>query len=256
MNWKQKFPKFYRLLAKIRFAIANEKVIDLPFGAKMRINPFSFSERLINEGSFEIHRVAFFQGILNDKVVFFDIGANVGYYTLLASTLGARVHAFEPEPFNLSRLRYNLTLNPAISGLTTIWPIALGNHSGSTEFGRPLSDNYGHASLLIDNSFERISVPMERFEDIPCDGELRRVFKIDVEGAEEQVLDGMGRSWEDTNQVIFLVEVHRQFGANLSRIIEIFRSKKFALSFLDDVTGDESPYPFDGGDVVLIARRE
>ena len=46
--------------------------------------------------------------------VFVDIGANVGQFSLLAASLGATVHAFEPSPDNMEALKRNLDLNPSL----------------------------------------------------------------------------------------------------------------------------------------------
>jgi len=255
MSWKTRHPQIYRLLAKLRFALAREKTIELPFGARMRVNPYSFSERLIDEGDFEKWRVSLFRSIIGPGGVFFDIGANVGFFSLLAAKCGAVVHAFEPEPMNLARLRANLRLNPDLSGKVKIWPVALGAESGEVDFGRPLSDNYGHSSLLIDEGFDRIRVRMERFGALGLEAGGGRVFKIDVEGAEQKVLEGFGAAWDVAVPTVFLVEVHRQYGADLDAIAGIFLSRGFRVGYLDESSGVETGSAPDSGDVALIARR-
>lgn len=256
MSWKNRFPKIYRALASARMALASQEIIELPFGARMRISPFHYVERLIAEGEFEKRRADFFENLITERTSFFDIGTNVGFYTLLAAAGGATVHSFEPEPMNLSRLRANLSLNPELSARTTVWPVALGNRGGVVEFGRPLSDNYGRATLLPDDSFERIQVRMERFDHLACQSTSERIFKIDVEGAEQLVLEGFGRAWDVAVPTVFLVEVHRQGGADLVAITEEFRSRDFRVSYLDDDTGEENQAPPDRGDVALVARRD
>lgn len=49
MNWKTRNPHLYRILAKLRFFLAREKTIQLSFGAKMKVNPYSYVERCISE---------------------------------------------------------------------------------------------------------------------------------------------------------------------------------------------------------------
>jgi FkbM family methyltransferase len=256
MSWKHNYPKLYRLLAGLRFSLARETLLALPFGAKMRINPFNFSERLIEQGDFEASRVAFFQRYIDAGTVFVDIGANVGFFTLLAGSSGATVHAFEPEPLNLRRLRANLQLNPEIERKTTVWPVALGDGEGEVQFGRPLSDNYGHASLLVDEGFEKIQVKMVSFGSLPIDAGTTRVFKIDVEGAESRVLEGFGPAWDVRVPTLFLVEVHRQYGADVEAIATRFEDKGFSVSYLDEESGNESASAPAQGDVALIARRD
>jgi len=65
----------------------------------------------------------------------------------------------------------------------------------------------------------------------------------------------MGAAWEAVVPMVFLVEVHREGGSDLGRIVETFSSRGFGLSYLDDESGNESPLAPDSGDVALIARR-
>jgi hypothetical protein len=62
-------------------------------------------------GLHESEDMAFVLHLLRPGDVFYDVGANVGSYTLLAATAGARVHAFEPSPPTAARLRRNVALN-------------------------------------------------------------------------------------------------------------------------------------------------
>jgi len=255
MNWKTRHPQLYRILAKVRFSLAREKTIKLPFGAKMKVNPHSYVERCISEGHFENWRIEFFRSSIVRDCDFFDIGANVGLFSLLAAAQGANVHAFEPEPMNLSRLRRNLRLNPHFADKVKVWPIALGNHVGEVDFRRPLSDNYGRSSLNLKKECDHINVKMQRFEDMNLSSSAERFFKIDVEGSEIEVLAGMGSELDAIVPTVFLVEVHREGGVNLNTIIEIFSLRGFRVAFLDDSNGKERDSIPNNGDVALIARK-
>ena len=255
MNWKTRHPQLYRILARLRFSMAREKTIQLPFGAKMKVNPHSYVERCIYEGSFENWRIEFFRSSIVRDCDFFDIGANVGLFSLLAAAQGANVHAFEPEPMNLSRLRGNLRLNLHLANKVKVWPLALGNHVGEVDFRRPLSDNYGRSSLNLKRDCDQIRVNMQRFEDLSFRFSAERFFKIDVEGAEKEVLEGMGSELDATVPTVFLVEVHREGGVNLNSVIEIFSSRGFRVTFLDESNGMETDFAPDDGDVALLARK-
>lgn len=71
--------------------------------------------------------------------VLFDVGANMGQYSLLAAQRGIRVHAFEPESQNFALLVKNVIVNN-ISDLVTAWPLA---------FSHQLSVDILHLSSLI-----------------------------------------------------------------------------------------------------------
>jgi len=120
--------------------------------------------------------------------VVYDVGANVGFYSLLASALvgpAGAVFAFEPLPRNLAILRRHLALNRAanvrvIAGAVADRPgVARFDTSGIPEMAR-LSDAGG------------LEVPTVRLDDLLAAGQIAppAVMKIDVEGAEYAALCG------------------------------------------------------------------
>lgn len=72
-------------------------------------------------------------GTLTADDVLWDIGANIGLYSLFAASRGARVIAFEPMIPNLFALWQNLLLNPELAKLITIAPVALSTDDGFAE---------------------------------------------------------------------------------------------------------------------------
>jgi FkbM family methyltransferase len=133
--------------------------------------------------------------------VFFDVGANVGYYTLLASVLvgpSGRVVAFEPDPRNVSRLREHVRLNGADN--VTIVDVAVADASGSERFA---GDRGGLGGALAESGGERVrTVTLDDAVagGLPAPGYV----KIDVEGAEFRVLSGARRLLERPAPAIFL----------------------------------------------------
>ena len=256
MNVKLKlaFPWVYRLLAYLRLQFGGDSIVSGPLGGRFFCSRYSFSERLIAEGAFEAHRVKRLALDVKDAVALIDIGANIGYYTVLAASRRCRVEAFEPEPLNLIRLKRNLKLNGLDQSMVRVHEFALGDKDGLIDLGRPLSDNYGHASIVNTDDCDKISVPVRRFDGLGLIVAGRYVFKIDVEGAEEIVLSGFSGIWSVLGRgSIFYIEIHRQYGANLDSIHKVFINKGFAVSYLDDDTGKESDVPAPTGDVLLIA---
>lgn len=128
--------------------------------------------------------------------VFYDIGANVGFFSLLASQrVGAgRVIAFEPLPANLELLRRNLALNGADN--VSIVDAAVADTSGRARFTVGGSASQG---ALADEGIEVAVVALDEL-DLPPP----TVMKIDVEGAESRVLAGAVRLLTHHRPVIFL----------------------------------------------------
>jgi len=133
--------------------------------------------------------------LLNPGDTFIDVGANSGFFTLLASRcVGAngRVLAFEPVPSMRSRLQANLSLNGATN--IDIHDIALSNSAGEHLFHEGPPGHKGLSSLrALDNEATTFSVKTMPLDDLLADEFAVNLIKIDVEGAEQLVVDGMRR---------------------------------------------------------------
>lgn len=130
------------------------------------------------------------EALIAPGMVFFDVGANAGFFSLLASTKCDQVYAFEPLPSNLRRVRRNLEIN-SLRNVTVIEK-AVGDREGSATLYVPESDNSGLASLNASVGGKSIEVPL-----ITLDGFVREqgiakvdVMKIDIEGAEVMAFEG------------------------------------------------------------------
>jgi FkbM family methyltransferase len=125
--------------------------------------------------------------------VFLDLGANIGYYTVLAALAcgeGGRVHAFEPEPANFELLERNVRHNRV--GNVECVRAAAGRASGTSELF--LSDtNQGDHRLYASEGREG-GIPVRQVAiDEHFAGRDPRidVVKIDTQGSEVAILEGM-----------------------------------------------------------------
>jgi len=147
-------------------------------------------------GAHESFETAFFRSRLNEESVCCDIGANVGYYSLLFASLAPKgmVHSFEPVPLNFYVLCTNRLLN-SFSNLIAN-PCAVGDVSGSVEFVVSRDSAF---SSLVDTKIKpmamEISVPITTLDSYCEKNGIERidVLKVDVEGAEGRVLTGAER---------------------------------------------------------------
>ncbi len=127
-----------------------------------------------------------------------DIGANLGWYSVLLNRLseaGARIFAFEPDPPTFALLRTNLTANQATR--VSAFNIALGESAGSAQLRRYKDSNNGRHSLIPgDDIAGSVTVPLDtltHFWESQGLGQARLAFmKVDVEGFEYFVLKGAG----------------------------------------------------------------
>ncbi|PKP72144.1 MAG: FkbM family methyltransferase [Alphaproteobacteria bacterium HGW-Alphaproteobacteria-5] len=123
---------------------------------------------------------------LREGDLFLDIGANIGSYSVLASGVcGARTVSFEPDPDTARYLARNIAIND-LGKRATVHEVALGSHNGETAFTVGLDSTNRVAAAGAENVR---TVPLRRLDDIAGTGGPAMI-KIDVEGYEEQVLDG------------------------------------------------------------------
>ena len=145
--------------------------------------------------------------------VIYDIGANIGVLTLLMAVhqrgTSATVHCFEPEPKNYRQLCRNIELN-GLSDRVTPHQLALGTEEGEVNlFVRGTAGEGRHSIVAQAGSTDMISVPLttaSAFAD--KSGAAPDVVKIDVEGAEGQVLAGMARMMEQRHPREIFMEIH------------------------------------------------
>jgi len=128
--------------------------------------------------------------------VFFDIGANIGFFTTIAARLvgpQGKVCAFEPVPGNVAALKHNLALNDFKN--VQIFPCAVSNQTGTGEL--MLADWMGGASLSTaaapPDLKGMMTVDLITIDELVMQKKVvpPALVKIDVEGAEEEVLKGM-----------------------------------------------------------------
>lgn len=131
---------------------------------------------------------------LQPSDVFYDIGANSGYFSLLAATMGVGfVIGFEPDPESCTVFRFNRKLNGWGNEKITLKQVALSDRSGRAAFQRASdSGDGGFGQWPHRETVEEVTVDVAtldrlwRDEGVP----LPTVIKLDVEGWEHPVFAG------------------------------------------------------------------
>ena len=111
---------------------------------------------------------------------FFDVGANIGFFTVLAGRLGARVVAIEPDPVNARRVERNAALNDVNAQVVAA---AAWDAEGSVDLVRGGSGSEWSAK-------PGKGVPSVTLDGVAAENGLPDIVKLDVEGAEGRVLRG------------------------------------------------------------------
>lgn len=171
--------------------------------------------------------------VLGEGGVFVDVGANVGYFTKLASELvGARgkVLAFEPMPAALRLLR----MNTAGLSNVTVYPVALSDRTGTATFYvRKKGDT---SSLSPDGDATPVPVTVATLDE-QLAGERRiDVMKIDVEGSELDVLRGGQMTIRRHRPIVyfeFLPCFVEPRGIRIETFEEFFKPLDYNLRWID-----------------------
>jgi FkbM family methyltransferase len=172
---------------------------------------------------------------LDSRTVAFDIGANVGLYSLLLSRHCGTVFSFEPWPRNIRYLVETMEIN-RIKNVIVV-PCAVAKECELRGFKAGLDCQTGQLSEKGAQPVATISCDsfVERFSVIPS------VIKIDVEGAEWHVLQGADRLLRNHHPALIL-EIDGQ--ANKSLCLEYLRDCGYnsVMSLRDTIGGDTEEF--------------
>lgn len=185
-----------KVLQKLWFSGTEKVPVDIEYsGVKFRLQPWdNVVERKILFGSKrrDWKEITFLADHLNRDSVFFDIGANIGYYACMLAASGVRrVIAVEPHPVTQGRLKFNIEANH-FQDRVTIAPFALGNAAGQVVLTTQGGD-LGSSSVC--NTSNNASIVHYTVEMMSLQGLCEKLnishidaAKIDIEGLEDKVL--------------------------------------------------------------------
>jgi FkbM family methyltransferase len=165
---------------------------------------------LFTTGTYEEGTVNQLKKILQPGNTFLDIGANIGWMSLVgAKAVGenGKVFAIEANPHTLPILQHNLALNQAKN--IEVLGIAVSDQQVDALLYENWNVNRGGASLLSQDSERGVAVIVETLDRLFAPETPLHAVKIDVEGLEPQVIAG-GKEWFTKQQPIFVFEISNQ----------------------------------------------
>ncbi|NNJ82410.1 MAG: FkbM family methyltransferase [Flavobacteriaceae bacterium] len=174
-----------------------------------------------------------------------DIGGHLGYFTCIAGKLAAKgsVYVFEVDPKCLHLINKNLRANNLTN--VVVNNLAVSDKNETIKIQQYESPNPG---LVINNNSgdNFIEVKSIRIDDFISQNKIKPDFiKIDVEGAEWNVLNGMKHFLAQDNNVVLLIEIHTKhlrqyFNADYSDCIDLLLKNGFRLKKVDHRLADGS----------------
>lgn len=196
---------------------------------------------------FELDEVNLVRQLVRPGQIVLDVGANIGYYTLLVSRLvgaAGRVHAFEPDPSNVAILRRNLADNQCHNVM--VHQVAVGNTDATIGLYR-CADNAGmhrvYESVCCGD--DAVDVRSVVLDQVMRDESQIDFIKMDIEGYEYFALEGMARIIGEHSPTI-LVEFSpfalAEAGVTATAFIQFFADRGYAIS---SVGSTRVPLDFD-----------
>jgi FkbM family methyltransferase len=156
-------------------------------------------------GLMEYDDMAFLLHFLQPNDLFIDIGANVGAYTILASSeINAKTIAIEPVPSTFKNLMDNILINQ-MQGKVKALNIGLGSKNGKLKFTKSF-DTVNH--VATENETDTIDVDINTLDTILSTEPSPILLKIDVEGFETEVLNGAEKTLSNISLKAIIIELN------------------------------------------------
>jgi len=220
------------------FAAMNSKTVRFSGRFRMCVNPVDENGRRIYINGYQPKErlTRHFVRLLRPGDCMLDVGANVGYYTMVAAKLvgpTGHVHAFEASPRIYPLLKKNAELNPDAN--IQVHCQAVTEKCGDVEFSTATAEQTGYSSIrdLGDKTTHVATVPTVSLDSLLDEFPKTRLVKIDVEGAELMVLSGMRRLIE-RDRPYFIFESDdgflRELGADASRPFQFLADAGYEMS--------------------------
>jgi len=185
--------------------------------------------------------VEFLRGTVKPGMEVFDIGANIGFYAALLSSLvgeKGRVHAFEPEAANYRHLALNVGKKKNI----VLNNSAIGNRTGRTKLYHSIELNTRHQTYDAGEERRHTEADIIRLDDYCRNGEKVDFIKIDVEGYEYHALLGMEETIKRSIDVVIFSEFWpygiRRSGLDPKKYLSFLENIGFEIHFFDSDAGE------------------
>lgn len=208
----------------------------------LNINDIGIARNLI-QGNYEKYETEIFKRFIKSNTILIDIGANIGYYTIMASNLvkNGQIYSFEPELNN-----YNLLIkNVRVNDIQNVIPIqkAVSNKESKIKIFTD-SRNLGNHSLAESNVPDKLgflkveTITLDSLSD-DLDNDAHIFIKMDTQGAEGLVIDGAKKLLRKNNITIlmeFWPKGLENMGSNPLELLNNLEMMGFKVEVIDDVS--------------------
>jgi FkbM family methyltransferase len=211
------------------------------YPVSIKSNPQTYIGRyLYFRGMYEEQVIRKMSGLLHPGMTFLDVGANIGLHTVIAAHKVGKAGAvisIEPQAAVYRELCDNINLNG--QQWVSAYRCALGRKNEQRNIYQINKRNSGQATLALDiseSSCDSESVEVRTLNSVAKEARLGRIdgVKIDVEGAEMEVLLGASEYFEETGWPRFMliecIERHlKRFGTSSKEVIEFLSQHHYKI---------------------------
>jgi FkbM family methyltransferase len=253
-------PMFQRLYARVQSDAVMTVPIPLHCTLAVSARDIGVGLPLIIKGAYEPLQTELFLASLHEGDVLWDIGANVGYYAVLAARKvgpSGKVVAFEPDHGNLLLLRDNARMNGCAN--IVIEDKAVSDREGWIAFS---SEEYskGQSAVILDASSQRYhrvrSITLDSF--IANEGqECPTLVKMDIEGAEVLALQGARKAFSRCMRIKLFIEYNPssigKLGYDPESMLTLLQELDFEITDIVD-EARERVLPYSPGNLARTLR--
>lgn len=241
LGLRKKFPLVNTIFKKINRSLSSDSVkID---GHVLFIDQDDSLALTVN-GIYEPEETNLLKQIIKPGNVVLDLGANIGYFTLLFARLvgpNGKVYAFEPHPTTYSLLKKNIQANGY--GNVTSYQKAVSNRSGELVLYVDKFSNVDHRIYPSETRTEEIRIETVRLDDFFPNLSLVNFIKVDTQGAEALILSGMKNLLQRNKECTLLMEFWpyglKEIGSDPEAFYDALRSLGFSVFDIDQPSGLE-----------------
>lgn len=176
------------------------------------------------------------RGLIRPGQVILDIGANIGYFSLLfAKWLRGKgeVYAFEPFPATKRRLERNLELNPKLRSLVRLRATAISDFVGCISMSAPDEGNSGCNYLSASGDGDIAVTTLDAFAQQECFSRVD-LIKVDVEGSEVALLKGARGTLERFRPLV-MIEINpgtlRRFEQTAGDVVSLLGKYRYRMAY-------------------------
>lgn len=231
-------------------------------GYQIYLNPrdVGFSRMMLMYGHYEKYTTEIFRKLVKPGDIFLDIGANLGHYALIAAPLvgeKGRVYAFEPAADNYALLVRSVAAN-GFKNIVTV-PQAVSNRAGATRLVLDPHEAGMHRLASSGDDGRSIAIETVTLDQYLKDREKRvDIIKMDVEGAEMLVWEGMAGILKKSHSLVIITEFSpvmlRRAGSSPEEYLRQLFGHGFRLFHIDEQK--ERLVPLDFAKAMRIGTEE